>query len=210
MKHLILVPILALLISNASACVDHELPEASASVEIAEASVSTTKNNGPLFVTVLGALKNTTNNKIDNLVLEAKLTDANGKVVDVLTEHVYGLVVPASQQVAFRLQAPAAASPNSYAGVQVRVVSAEAHAPSVPRAAKKETSRIIDWLVSWGPMILLIVVWVFLARKYSGKGSVQDKMLVALGEQNSLIARQISAIESIATAANAKKSASDA
>lgn len=207
MKQLFLTPLLVLLTSNASACADHDLPEASLSVQVAEASVTTTKNDGPLLVTVLGTLKNTTSNRIENLVLEAKLTDSSGKVIDVLSERVYDLVVPAGQQIAFRLQAPAAAGPNSYAGVEARVVSAEAHTPLAPRSAKKETNLIRDVLISWGPMILLIAVWLLLARKYSGKGSTQNKLLAAIVEQNSLLTKQIAAIENIAMAANTKKSA---
>jgi ATP-dependent Zn protease len=203
MKKLVSLPLL-LLASHTLACADHELPDPSASVQIVEATVSTSKTDGPLFVTVLGSFKNTTGSKIDSLVVEAKLTNSSGKVIDVLSQPVYGLVVPAGQQVAFRLQGPAAVKEGLYAGVQARVVSAEAHAPSTPRAAKQESNRVIDFLASWGPMLLLIAVWIFLARKYSGKGSTQEKMLVAIGEQNALLAKQISAIEVIASAATRK------
>lgn len=209
MKQLFLAPLLALVLSNALACAEHDLPDAGSSVQVAETSVITSKNDGPLLVTVLGTLKNTTGKRIENLVIEAKLTDASGKVIDVLSERVYGLVVPAGQDVAFRLQAPAAAGPDAYAGARARVVSAEAHAPFTPRAAKSVPHPVIDLLVSWGPMILLIAVWLFMMRRYSGKGSTQDKMLAAIGEQNTLLARQIAAIESIAAAASTRKPTGD-
>lgn len=208
MKKLISLPLL-LLASYAFACADHDLPDPSSSVQVVEATVSTSKTDGPLFVTVLGSFKNTTANRIESLVVEAKLTDSNGKVIDVLSQPVYGLVVPAGQQVAFRLQGPAAVKENLYAGVQARVVSAEAHAPSPPRASREESNRVVNFLISWGPMLLLVVVWIFLARKYGGKGSTQEKMLAAIGEQNALLAKQISAIEVIASVAT-RKSASDA
>ena len=51
-------------------------------------------------------------------------------------------------------------------------------------------------------MLLLIVVWIFLARKYSGKGSPQQRLVELMVEQNALLARQASAIETFA--ANAK------
>lgn len=189
---------LILLASNSFALVDSDLKDPSASVQIVDAAVNTSKSDGLLFVTVLGTFKNSTESKIDNLVVEAKLTDAGGKVIDVLSQPIYGVVVPAGQQVAFRLQGPAAATHGAYVGVQARVVSAEAHTPSTTRTDKPETNRFIDFLVSWGPMLLLIAVWIFLARKYSGKGSTQDKMLAAINEQNLLIAKQVAAIEIIA------------
>ena len=198
---------LVFLASGSIACADHDLKDPSASVKIVDAAVNTSKSDGPLFVTVLGAFKNITESKIDNLVVEAKLTDSSGRVIDVLSQPIYGLVVPAGQQVAFRLQGPAAATQGAYVGVQARVVSAEAHAPSAPRAGKQEANRFVDFLVSWGPMLLLIAVWIFLARKYSGKGSTQDKMLAAINEQNALLAKQASSIEIIAAAASQRNAA---
>jgi ATP-dependent Zn protease len=194
----------------AVACNDHDLVDPSNSVQVVETSVSTSKADGPLFVTVFGSFKNTTPNKIDNLVVEAKLTNSNGKVIDVLTQPVYGIVVPASQQVAFRLQGPAAATQGAYSGVQVRVTSGESHPPRDTRPAKSDATPWLDFLISWGPMLLLVLVWIFLARKYNGKGSVQHRMLGAIGEQNTLLAKQLAAIESIASAAHGAKGKGDA
>jgi ATP-dependent Zn protease len=198
-----------LLAAKAMACVDHDLPGAGVGVQVVEASVSTSKSDGGVLVTVLGTLKNTTANRADGVVVEAKLTDRGGKVIDVISEKVYGLVVPAGQQVAFRVQGPAAADRDAYAGVQARVVSADARPGAVPRAKEQEPSLFVSLLVSWGPMLLLIGVWVLLARRYSGKGSAQEKMAVAIGEQNALLAKQLAAIETIAAATAAARPAAD-
>ncbi|MFQ6332576.1 FxLYD domain-containing protein [Methylophilus sp. 3sh_L] len=208
MKKFIVIS-LALLALNATACADHDFPEAGSSIQVTEASWSTSQNDGPLILTVLGTLKNPTGDRIENLVVEAKLTDRNGKVIDVLTEHVYGLVIPAGQQVAFRLQSSAAASKNAYSEVQARVISAEAHPPQAPHPAPEERNAVFEYLISWVPMVIFIGVWMFLARKYSGKGSIQDQMLTAISNQNSLLTKQITAIESIASAANSKKAANN-
>lgn len=208
MKKLIVIS-LALLALKATACADHNFPEAGSSIQVTEASWSTSKNDGPLILTVLGTLKNPTNNRVENLVVEAKLTDRNGKLIDVLTEHVYGLVIPAGQQVAFRLQSSAAASQSAYTAVEARVISAEAHPPQAPRPAKEERNAVLEYIITCIPMVIFIGVWIFLTRKYSGKGSIQDKVLTAISNQNSLLTKQINAIESIAAAANAKKSAND-
>ena len=196
--------LLLVLTQQAVACNDHDLEDPSA-VQILHPTVSTSKSDGPVVLTVLGTFKNTTPTKVDNLVVEAKLTDAQGKVIDVLSQPVYGVAVPAGQEVAFRVQGQAAASQSSYAGVQVRVTSGEAHLAKPTRQPSQEKSAWLDVLLSWGPMLLLILVWVFLARRYSGKGSTQDKMLAAVNDQNALLARQLAAIESIAAAARPPK-----
>jgi ATP-dependent Zn protease len=209
MKKLIVV-LLALIALNATACADHDFPEAGSSIQVTEASWSTSKNDGPLILTVLGTLKNPTNNRVENLVVEAKLIDRNGKVIDILTGHVYGLVIPAGQQVAFRLQSSAAASQSAYTAVEARVISAEAHPPRTPDPKKEERNEMLEYIISWIPMVIFIGVWAFLARRYNGKGSIQDKVLIAINEQNSLLTKQISAIESIAAAANSQRPANDA
>jgi ATP-dependent Zn protease len=202
----VLLSVLSLLLaSNTLAACAKDLQDPSNDVQVVEASVTTTKTDGPVFVSVIGELRNTTNNKIDELVIEAKLTNSKGKVIDVISEPVYGLVVPAGQQVAFRLQGPAAADQGSYSGVTARVISGTSNAPSALSSSAQKSFKYLEILISWAPMIFLILVWVVLARKYSGKGSNQEKMLAAIGEQNALLEKQIAAIETIASAASAQK-----
>ncbi len=200
-----LVLLLLVLALNAEACNDNDLQDPSA-VQILQPTFTTEKSDGPLIVTVLGTFKNTTQTRVDNLVVEAKLTDAQGKVIDVLSQPVYGVAVPPGKEVAFRVQGRAAAPQSSYVAVQARVTSGEAHIAKPVRQTSQEKSPWLDVLVSWGPILLLIVVWLLLARKYNGRGSTNDKMLVAANEQNALLSRQLTAIESIAAAARAPKS----
>lgn len=199
-------PALALALSiNALACNDHDLLHPDVALKVISSSVSTVKAQGPMLVTVIGELKNTTDEKIDNLILEAKLTDSDGKVIDVLSESIYGLVVPAGEQVSFRLQGAAATTQATYANAQVRVVSAESHSRSTKQSSSESKSQLRELAVSWGPMVLLVLVWLFLVRKYNGKGSNQDKLLTAINEQNALLTRQSSAVEAIAAALNSSK-----
>lgn len=195
-----------LLTLNAQACADHDLQTPSVALQVVNAAVSTAKADGPLLVTVIGELKNTTNDKINDVVIEARLTDASGKVIDVLSESQYGLVVPPGEQVSFRLQGAAATTQAAYVGVQARVVSAQAHSASTPRrpSSREGTDGFKEFAISWGPMVLLVLVWIFMARKYSGKGSNQDKMLIAINEQNALLTRQSAAIETIANALSSR------
>lgn len=140
-----------LLTLNAQACADHDLQSPSVAVQVVNAAVSTAKADGPLLVTVIGELKNTTNDKINDVVIEARLTDASGKVIDVLSESQYGLVVPPGEQVSFRLQGAAATTQAAYVGVQARVVSAQAHSASRRPSSRDGTDGFKEFAFSWGP-----------------------------------------------------------
>jgi ATP-dependent Zn protease len=197
---------LALALSlNALACNDHDLQQPEIALQVINTSVSTAKTQGPMLVTVIGEIKNTTTERIDNLILEAKLTDSNGKVIDVLSESMYGMVVPAGEQISFRLQGAAATTEATYANAQVRVVSAEGHSKSTKQSSSMNESKFAEFAISWGPLVLLILVWGFFVRKYNGKGSNQSKMLTAINDQNALLARQSSAVEAIAAVLNSSK-----
>ena len=50
-------------------------------------------------------------------------------------------------------------------------------------APQKTDNQWIKLVVSWGPMILLIIVWILLARKYSGRKSPQQKMVNLMEQQ---------------------------
>lgn len=90
----------------------------------------------------------------------------------------------------------------SVTNAQVRVVSAESHAMAAGRSSPNRKNQLIEFAMSWGPMLLLILVWIFFVRKFNGKGSCHDKLLNAMNEQNALLMRQSAAVESIATALN--------
>lgn len=197
----ILVPVLLVLTTHALASANEDASATNPSLQVVQTSFNTVNANGTSVVTVLGDLKNTSNTTRENLVVEAKLFDSSGKLVDVISQPVYGLLVPANQQVAFRLQAPVAALPDAYASVQARVVSAEPRIEIASRPSSTNYSRVWSMLGSWGPMLLLIGAWFFLTRKYNGKGSAQDKMLHAIEVQNQLLERQIAAIEALASPA---------
>lgn len=179
-------------------------------VQVVDASVTTTKTDGELLVTVIGELRNTTNKKIDELIVEAKLMNSSGEVIDVINEPVYGLVIPAGQQVAFRLQAPAATDKNYYSGVKVRVVSGEQRTEKQKQKQKQKLpSRYLEAFITFLPMLIFILVWILMARKYSGKDSNPAKMLIAIYEQNVLLEKQVTALEAIASALNKQKEGGD-
>jgi uncharacterized membrane protein YgcG len=212
--------IAALLLALAGPCLTccaEELQNPSAAVKVVDARIVTREAGHDVLVTVLGSLKNETGQSVSNLVVEAKLLDAQGKLVDVLTDSLYGIVVMPGDQVAFRLQRipAAAASPASYAQVQARVTSGESQEAAQPR---RETGwgwnrhTFMSLVSNWGPVLLLIaalvwLVWVLwrVSNKKSPLTQRADEQLKLIAAQNALIAeqrvllqRQVAALEKLA------------
>lgn len=200
LKTLIIVALLTF-VKVSYACCESELKDPPASVEILAPTFSVTGTDGPQLLTVVGTFRNKTETTVGDLVVEARLLDTTGNVVDVLSQPVYGLLVRAGQEVSFRMQGPAAVQASAYASVQARVTSGVSQQPRPPRSERREESQLVSLLVSWGPMLLLIVVWIYMARKYSGKGSAQDRTIDLIAEQNVILSKQLAAIEAIAAAA---------
>lgn len=186
----------------AFACCTTDLRDPSTSVRVIAAKVVTTKSEGAVVVSVLGELQNTTEATVDDLVVEARLLDSKGEQVDTLTQSLYGLKILPLGKLAFRLQGTAAAASDAYVSVSARVTSGVAQAPSPMRSAsEKGENVIVSFLVSWGPMLLLVLVWIVLARKYSGKGSPQQRLVQLMEEQNVLFSKQVAALEALQQAA---------
>ena len=139
--------------------------------------------------------------------MEAKFLDSANKVIDVITQENYGIVVPAGKDVLLKLRDSISGAQVSYSKVEVRVLSADFRAPkSAFGSANPNNTKnaMIEFLISWGPMLLLIAVWIYMMRKYSN--GYQNKVLQFMDKQNELIAKQAAALELIATASSASKS----
>lgn len=156
-------------------------------VATAEMRVAQEKD-GPRIVTTLGTLKNESANPVDEVVIEVSYFDGKGKLVDTLSEAMYGLVIPPGEEVAFRVRGTAAAATEAYASQKVRVLTASTRyvAPKKP-AQPTFGKQLMDFLVSWGPMLLLITVWVFFMRKVLRKDSPQNKTLALMEKQVAML-----------------------
>ena len=81
------------------------------------------------------------------------------------------------------------------------------------RLEKSETTVMRRWttllskklLISSFPILLLIAVWIYFIRRYSGKSSPQNRSLDLIDQQNEMIQKQGEAIERIANALEADK-----
>ena len=87
---------------------------------------------------------------------------------------------------------------------EMRIISAGA----IRLHGKPSTMSVLfDYLVSWGPMLLLIGVFVFFIKRVSGKGSLQNRTLALLESQSIHLETQLRLLERLAVAAEAKVNA---
>lgn len=185
----------------ANACVEqHVLADATDLLKISETVFSYSQEVGRNLITTLGTINNTTNARAEELVVEVKYFDRNKVLIDSVTQPLYGLVIPPGQQVSFRVRDSADKPKAAYASSVARVVSAEQRV-SVQRQAKGNRSYLADIFISWGPMLLLIAVWIYFMRKMNRKDSPQKKSLDLAEIQNATLARQLEVFERLAVAA---------
>jgi ATP-dependent Zn protease len=189
---------------NAYGCDAYEQTEQLASkLTISDTSLNFSQADGFGTISIMGTIKNQSKFQAEDLVIEVKYFDQQGKKSDVVTQTLYGIVVPPSQEVDFRVRDQADKSKEFYVTSSARIVSAQPKC--LPKSKTKKNSLIVELLISWGPMLLLIGVWIFAMKKYSGKNSPQKQSLSILEKQTEIISQQAGAIERIANAVDQGK-----
>lgn len=197
-KRLIAIAILAISI-NAYGCSNEDNTEQLLSkLTISNSSLSFSQSDGRSIITTIGTIKNLSPSCAEELVIEVKYFDKQGHQIDVVTQPLYGIVVPPSQEVSFRVRDEADKSKEFYTTSTARIVSAEPRYSSKPKKAKP--SLFADLLISWGPMLLLVGVWVFFMKKYNGKDSPQKQTLLLIEKQTDILRQQADSIERLASA----------
>ncbi|MBI4987676.1 MAG: hypothetical protein HZC23_02550 [Rhodocyclales bacterium] len=169
-------------------------------VTVIDTSLTYSQSDRPSLVTTIGTIRNMSASLVEDIVVEVKYFNAEKKLIDVVTQPLFGVVVPASQEVSFRVRDAADKPRTAYASSTVRVVSAEQRVVQQPQA-KQASFSWSDLLVSWGPMLLLIGVWIFFMRKLNKKGSPQVRTVELIEQQNATHARQLEVLERLAVAA---------
>ncbi len=150
-------------------------------------------------VSALAELKNASDVRVSDLVVEARFLDAAGKLIDASTEAMYGVSIAPNEKAAVRVDTKAMRPQSSYASAEVRVVDA-----SMARPEPRNAGNSVWWnlLVSWGPLAFLLAVWLWIVRKYSV--NYQKRYAELMNEQNELLKRQVAALEAW-TASTASK-----
>jgi hypothetical protein len=180
-------------------CVAHVGPsDADPTALVAAPSALSVDSEGPRrTITTLGTIANPSGVCFTDLVVEVRYFDAAGQHVDTVVQSLADVVSPAGGSVEFRVMAPAAKDAKAYATQRARVVDGS---PRWTRAPDTGRGGFSDQLLSWGPMILLIVVWLLMARRYSGPRSLQGRMLPMVEQQTKAQQEQGLALQRIAAA----------
>ncbi|PAX15847.1 hypothetical protein CLI92_11750 [Vandammella animalimorsus] len=155
-------------------------------------------------LTALGKATNTSDLALEDPVFEVQFFDAQGKLIDAFNDVTYGLKLPPGQDMMVSLSGRARYEAGRYASAQIRLISgAFTEAGSGPQAPAFAQTVWMRLLLNWGPMLLLIGVWLWLVRRSGGSTYSRD-LLASVQEQNQLLARQAAALERLADHASAR------
>ena len=160
------------------------------------------------YVFTVGEIQNTSSDAtLDDLIVEVRFFDADGVLIDVIVESLYQIRVLPGEKAAFKLQSLAATKESDYSSHEVRLVAAYEDRPCAQSATsppQEYSGLFMKLLISSFPILLLIGVWIYFMRRYSGKGSPQDRSLDLVEKQNEMIREQSKALDRIANAMESK------
>lgn len=210
MKHrtLFLLLALGLAMQVASACPPSDGARGTVQdLTVVSPTFGITADQDERTITTVGLLRNGSSACIDGIRVEVRYFDAKNALIDTVTSQLYQVEVPAGQEVAFRVRTDAARAKDLYASQLVRVVSVGAAGKQKSLPAPE--SLLVQLVSSWGPMLLLIGVWIFFMRKINRKDSPQAQSLRLIEQQNVLFDTQNKLLERLAIAAEQGPQAGD-
>ena len=164
-------------------------------LEIKPSSMDVSLDGGHRMVTTLGTITNPSANCFHNVVVELQYFDAAKNHIDTVVETMDGFLVPAGETVEFRVREPASREAGTYATQSVRLVDADVVWVKAPAEGR---NPFFEMLLSWGPVLLLIVIWVFWMRRYTGAKSIQSRMFAVMEKQLAVAEAQSRAIQQAA------------
>lgn len=191
--------VLMIFAASSDACAERQImSDASNLLQVHDAAFSYSQDGREGVITTIGSIKNTSNSIVDELVVEIKYLDNNSVLVDVVTQPLYGVVIPPGQDVSFRVRDSADKHKSAYASSIARVVSAEQR--NIIVQSPNDKSVLKNFFISWGPMLLLIGVWVVFMRKITKKGSPQRRSVELLEKQTETLSLQLEVLERLTRA----------
>lgn len=185
--------------AGAACTLQPDFDDAGSAIQVVQPSFSWNGGERGASINATGVLKNTSAACADSIVVEARFFDEQKNVVDVITSPLDGIVVPASKEVAFRVQGAAAQPKAAYASMSARVVSAEQrYSRGSVTPAPTWQSQVLGFLGSWGPMLLLIGVWLWVMRRFYGKKSPPYRNLEMWEQQIELLRQEVATMKQLA------------
>jgi hypothetical protein len=157
------------------------------------------RDNQTNIITTIGSIMNASDTGAQEITVEVKYFDASHNLVDTVTQALYDVVILPHREVAFRVRGAADKPRESYASATVGVTAATPIEPP-ERASNNEGSPLLRAFISWTPMLLLIVVWIYFINRMRGKNSPQSRTIRLIEEQNGLFTHQLEVLERLAGA----------
>lgn len=147
-------------------------------------------------ISTIGILKNNGATRAENIVVEVQYFDDQKKLADVVTQALSKVIAEPGKETAFKVSRDADKPKGAYVETVVRVVSAQQQ-----RSRQgKVLSSLGDVLVSWTPILLLLLMLYFYMNKLAGKNSPSQRTVVALDKYMASEARRLEVTERLAIA----------
>ncbi len=153
----------------------------------------------------LGTIRNSAGSCFEDVVLEVRYFNASHTLSDTVVQPLFGLVVPAHGEAAIRVTGSAARPREAYVSQEARILNAEARRPVV-KAQPTLGSTLLEVLIAWGPMMMLIGMFIALMRRMRGKESLQERSIALLQQQVEGSIAQVQALQRVADALECKVS----
>ena len=139
------------------------------------------------YISTIGYIKNDSEYSLEDISIEVRYFDDKGNIIDSAFENIYALVVPPDEKVSFKIQTTAIDDKNNYASHKAYIISSTQNIPGKNnfnnRGSSNNYGSLKKIFISWFPLLLLILVWIFFVKRYSGKGSNQYKLVELMEKQ---------------------------
>jgi hypothetical protein len=193
--------------ANAAPCLSEGPASAGSEADLAVAatSMAVSEAGNRRLITTLGTITNPSVSCFDEIVLELTYFDKGGRLVDTTTQELRGVIALPKTDVNYRVVESVTKASDQYATQKVRLINAEKrYSRNIPK--KAEPSFVESLFVSWTPMIVLILVWIVIMRKYIGRRSPQYQTVSILERQLAVSEAHLKAFERVAAALESHRS----
>ena len=168
--------------------------------EIVDAKYNYRSYSDSSYVFTIGHIRNNGEYPLEDITVEVQFFDKNGEVIDVTKDMLYGTTVAPNEKIVFKVDTFAAHTQEMYASQKVNILYAKENKPCSQKDSSAKNSFISELIGMILPTIVFLVIFIWLMRKYYGKGSSQDRLVGLMESQVELVKAQNIELSKIADA----------
>ncbi len=172
--------------------------------EIVDAKYNYRSYSDSSYVFTIGHIQNNGEYPLEDVSIEVQFFDKSGEVVDVTYKSLYGITIAPKEKIVFRVETFAAQKQELYVSQKVRIIDAKEDRPCSKKDSKTKNGFISELIGMLLPIVIFFVIFIFLMRKYQGKGSSQERLINLMESQVELIKKQNGELSKIADALTEK------